>query len=65
MIAGQSLGHFSREKGGIIVRQYRYFFTISQQKPGKRYFGEKSGSATCPLSNNKHAKTKGRDKKDG
>jgi len=38
MIVRQSSGHFSREKGRIIVRHYRYFLTISQQKPGKRYF---------------------------
>jgi len=37
----QSSGHFSREKERFIVRHYRYFFTISQQKPGKRNFCEK------------------------
>jgi hypothetical protein len=45
MIVRQSSGHFSREKGTISVRHYRYFFWISQQKPGKRNFGGKSGSA--------------------
>jgi len=39
MIVHQSSGHFSRPKGKIIVRHYRYFLAISQQKPGKRYFG--------------------------
>jgi len=38
MFVGQTSGHFSRKKGELIVRHYRYFFTISQQKPGKRYF---------------------------
>jgi len=41
MFVGQTSGHFSRPKGRIIVRHYRYFFTISQQKPGKRNFCEK------------------------
>jgi hypothetical protein len=41
MIVRQSSGDFSREKEEIIVRHYGYFFMISQQKPGKRYFGEK------------------------
>jgi len=36
-----SSGQFSREMGKVSVRHYRYFFTISQQKPGKRYFREK------------------------
>jgi hypothetical protein len=33
--------HFIRPKGKLSVRHYRYFLPISQQKPGKRYFGEK------------------------
>ena len=33
--------HFSRPKEGFRVRHYRYFFTISQQKPGKRNFSAK------------------------
>jgi len=41
MIVRQSSGHFSRPKGKLSVRHYRYFFMISQQKPGKRNFGEK------------------------
>jgi len=41
MIVWQSCGHFSRPKERFIVRHYRYFFTISQLKPGKRYFGKK------------------------
>jgi hypothetical protein len=41
MISGQSSGHFSREMGKVSVRHERYFFTISKQKPGKRYFCEK------------------------
>jgi hypothetical protein len=41
MIGWQSSGHFSREKGRVSVRHERYFLTISQQKPGKRYFCEK------------------------
>jgi hypothetical protein len=42
MIVGQSSGHISRETGRVRGSHYRYFLTISQQKPGKRYFGEKS-----------------------
>jgi hypothetical protein len=34
-------GHFTTSAGKNIVRHYRYFFTISQQKPGKRNFGLK------------------------
>jgi hypothetical protein len=34
-------GHFSREREIVSVRHYRYFFTISQQKPEKRNFGGK------------------------
>jgi hypothetical protein len=41
MFVRQTSGYFSRERGEIIVRHYRYFFTFSQQKPGKRNFGEK------------------------
>jgi hypothetical protein len=41
MIVRQSSWDFSREKGEASVRHYRYFFTISQQKAGKRNFGEK------------------------
>jgi hypothetical protein len=41
MIAHQSSGGFSREKGKVSVRYYRYFFTISQQKAGKANFREK------------------------
>jgi hypothetical protein len=41
MIVRQSSGHFSREREIVSVRHERYFLTISQQKPGKRYFGEK------------------------
>jgi len=37
----QTSGHFSREREIVSVRHYRYFLTISQQKPGKRYFGKK------------------------
>jgi len=39
MIVCQSSGHFTTLAGEPIVRHYRYFFTISQQKPGKRNFG--------------------------
>jgi hypothetical protein len=35
------LGHFTSPEGKTIVRHERYFLTISQQKPRKRYFGEK------------------------
>jgi len=45
MFVRQTSEHFSRPEGRFIVRHYRYFFTISQQKPGKRYFGEKFGFA--------------------
>ena len=50
-----SSGQFSREMGKVSVRHYRYFFTISQQKPRKRYFGEKylkyySGIGVSPVS---------------
>jgi len=41
MFVRQTSGHYSREKGGIIVRHYPYFFTISQQKAGKRNFHTK------------------------
>jgi len=41
MIVRQSFGHFSRLKERFIVRHYLYFLAISQQKPGKRYFGAK------------------------
>jgi hypothetical protein len=34
-----SSGHFTTLAGKISVRHERYFFAISQQKPGKRYFG--------------------------
>jgi hypothetical protein len=44
MIVRQSSGDFSIPKGEIIVRHYRYFLTISQQNPGKRYFGKISFS---------------------
>ena len=33
--------HFTTPAGKISVRHYRYFFTISQKKAGKRYFGAK------------------------
>jgi hypothetical protein len=41
MFVRQTSGHFSKKMGTISVRHERYFFTISQQKPGKRNFGKK------------------------
>jgi hypothetical protein len=41
MFVRQTSGHFTSQKGKLIVRHERYFLTISQQKTGKRYFGEK------------------------
>src|SRR5580698_6404696 len=40
MIVRQSSGDFSRERGRVRGSHYRYFLTISQQKPGKRNFGD-------------------------
>jgi len=45
-----SWGHFSRERGRVRGSHYRYFLPISQQKAGKRNFGEKK-------LNNEDAKT--------
>jgi hypothetical protein len=40
MFVRQTSGHFTTLTEKIIVRHERYFFTISQQKPGKRNFFE-------------------------
>jgi hypothetical protein len=39
-----------------VTRALRHFLTIPQQKPGKRYFGEKVAAPPATILNNKDAK---------
>jgi len=54
MFVCQTFGHFTSPQGKSIVRHYRYFFTISQQKPGKCNFLERRFYRQCSKADDKY-----------